>query len=592
MGERRQNLLFFLPFFVMLGITTLVWASFSYYLGSTLIEREQLGRLSQQAQALRPGLSAMLAAKDDAGIQAHCKKLKQRFHSRVTVLYADGTVVGDTDGDPGLMDNHANRPELEAAREQGVGQAARFSFTLNQSLIYSAIRIDDQEGEVLGYIRTSASGGDAAVRLRGFTIKLVIGGLLLLLLSWWVTSLLTRERTRFIRRLTIAADRFAAGDVKYRVAAINQPQLGLLGETMNRMAAQLEQQIATVVQQRNQLKTLFESMTDGILAIDAESQVLDVNRAASQQLGVNPEGARGQHLQYISRDPDLHDLVEEVLKTGGTAEAELSLQTPKPMTFHVRGTELLQGEDRSGALVVLQDITRMRVLENVRRDFVANVSHELKTPVTAIKGFAETLEDGALEDPEDAKRFVHLMNRQADRLISIIEDLLQLSHLEQRDDVIPRQTVILRDVLDLAAQGCASLGRDTSKTIEVSCPESIEARINPPLFEQAIFNLLDNGMKYCDPETTIRVTVEETDDVIRLAVADEGPGIAPEHLDRLFERFYRVDKARSRKAGGTGLGLSIVKHIVHAHGGAISVESTLGKGTTFTIALPINKNDR
>ena len=178
------------------------------------------------------------------------------------------------------------------------------------------------------------------------------------------------------------------------------------------------------------------------------------------------------------------------------------------------------------------------------------------------------------------------MNRQADRLIAIIEDLLQLSHLEQRDDVIPRETVLLRDVLELAVQGCAAVENEGARAIEIACQDGLRARINPLLFEQAVFNVLDNAMKYCEPGTPIRLSARESGETIQLVIADEGPGIAPEHLDRLFERFYRVDKARSRKAGGTGLGLSIVKHIVQAHGGTIGVESTLGKGTTFTFELP------
>ena len=257
--------------------------------------------------------------------------------------------------------------------------------------------------------------------------------------------------------------------------------------------------------------------------------------------------------------------------------------------FHPQRIQLIgQHHNRIGALIVLNDVTRLRRLENIRRDFVANVSHEIKTPVTAIKGFVETLHDGSIRNSRDAERFLGIIGKHVDRLNAIIEDLLSLSRIEQdveREEIVLEEGSI-RDVLLTAIQVCEVKAASKNIRVALSCKEDLKARINPPLLEQAVVNLLDNAIKYSDSESTIRVQARKTNDQIILSVHDEGCGIGKEHSHRLFERFYRVDKARSRQLGGTGLGLAIVKHITQAHGGHVSVESTPGKGSTFSLHLP------
>ena len=239
-------------------------------------------------------------------------------------------------------------------------------------------------------------------------------------------------------------------------------------------------------------------------------------------------------------------------------------------------------------MIVLNDVTDLKRLENVRRDFVANVSHELKTPVASIKGFVETLLDGAAEDPEDRRRFLDIIARQADRLEAIIEDLLALSRIEQSEEAgtLPLEKTAIAALLGEAANDCLPRATERAIRLEVDCEADLEAAVNAPLVEQALINLIDNAIKACEPDDTIRVTARIMEDILEIEVQDEGCGIEPAHLPRLFERFYRVDKGRSRTLGGTGLGLSIVKHIVQAHGGSVGVESTPGEGTTFTLRMP------
>ncbi len=327
-----------------------------------------------------------------------------------------------------------------------------------------------------------------------------------------------------------------------------------------------------------------------MLAVDTEERILRLNRAAAQLIDVTPETAQGRRIREVVRKTDLQRFVARSLKSREPVEGDIVLRyNDRELFLQAHGTLLrdAQGYD-IGALVVLNDVTSQRRLENVRRDFVANVSHELKTPITAIKGSVETLLGGAVENPEDAERFLGIVARQADRLNAIIDDLLALSRIEQGVDEggVALSGGRLRKVLESAIADCGMSARDKGVRIELACAEDLRARINAPLLEQAVVNLLTNAIKYSGSEGKVRVEAEPRTGGVMIKVQDWGCGIQKEHLPRLFERFYRVDKARSRRLGGTGLGLAIVKHIVQAHGGEVLVSSAPGQGSVFTIVLP------
>ena len=300
----------------------------------------------------------------------------------------------------------------------------------------------------------------------------------------------------------------------------------------------------------------------------------------------------GRSIQEVVRNLELQQLVAGILAQGAPIEAEIILTVGgQDRTLQASGTVLRGGDDDHpiGAVVVLNDVTRLKRLESVRRDFVANVSHELKTPVTSIKGFTETLLDGALDDPEAARRFLRIVDGQADRLNAIIQDLLALSALEAGQELRPPlEEADVCDVVSVAVEECATKAAARRIALRRTCSGQVFAAINPPLLEQAVVNLIDNAIKYSPEGSDVDVLLEERSDEIAIEVRDEGPGIARQHLPRLFERFYRVDKARSRDMGGTGLGLAIVKHIAQVHGGGVSVSSELGKGSIFTLHLPLD----
>jgi two-component system phosphate regulon sensor histidine kinase PhoR len=332
-------------------------------------------------------------------------------------------------------------------------------------------------------------------------------------------------------------------------------------------------------------------MVEGVLAVDAAERLITINKAAATFFEVDPEFSIGKIIQEVIRNTDLQEFIGTVLSRQITQEKEITFFSGGEELFiRATGTILLDTNDRSvGVVVVLNDITRLRRLENMRREFVANVSHELKTPVTSIKGYIETLLEGAKDEPDTAMQFLQVAARQTDRLNAIIEDLLSLSRIEQEaeaDTVKMEKTNILK-VLQSAVQTCRVKAEAKNIKIELDCHEDLSAPVNAPLLEQAIVNLVDNALKYSDADSEVAIKVSQSSREISITVIDHGRGITREHLPRLFERFYRVDKDRSREIGGTGLGLAIVKHIALAHQGRVNVESKLGQGSKFLIHIPL-----
>jgi two-component system phosphate regulon sensor histidine kinase PhoR len=399
---------------------------------------------------------------------------------------------------------------------------------------------------------------------------------------------LARRTARPVVELGHAAARLAAGHVDAPLPSTDLAELADLAASLGVLREQLVESGLTIGRQGTQQQAVLGSMIEGVLAIDARQRILGINRAAADVLGIGLERIIGRPLQEVVRNPDLRRFALLAIDSRDPVEDDLVIHGVRDRTIHLRGTALRDASGEGGAVIVLDDVTDMQRLENVRRDFVANVSHELKTPVASIKGFVETLLYGAADDPVDNRRFLEIVARQADRLAAIIDDLLALSRIEQREGAgnLPREQVAVAAVLAAAIEDCRPRAAERSIRMAIECAAELSAVINPPLLEQALINLVDNAIKHSAADREIRLTAQDVGGAVEIRVRDEGCGIAPEHLPRLFERFYRVDKARSRQQGGTGLGLAIVKHIVQAHGGTVDVESTPGVGSTFTIRLP------
>jgi len=343
-------------------------------------------------------------------------------------------------------------------------------------------------------------------------------------------------------------------------------------------------------EQQNKQDAIFRSMREGVLVLDPEKKIISLNRAATKLLKTSQEEAAGRSLLEVVKNEELRNFLLEASQKGEFVE-DIELRDQKELTFlQVRRVSLEDERGEAfGSLFVLNNVTRLKRLENIKTDLVANVSHELKTPITSIKGFVETLLDGALENPEDSKRFLQIISRHSDRMTAIIEDLLTLARLEGHNvkELMLLQEESLGEIVGTVVDVCRSKAEEKDIVIEVDCGKEVAAVVDRSLVEQALINLVDNAIKYSERSSKVLICAEQEKDSVEICISDQGPGIEKSHLPRLFERFYRVDRARSRNMGGTGLGLAIVKHIVSAHDGSLRVDSEVGKGSKFSISLPL-----
>ena len=576
-------------------ITLTALLAFTWY-GTSSIRSFQLSETADSLAArahLAAGSVLFYLGHDDlAGLEAFCREAEKKSATRLTVIAADGKVLADSDEDPVRMENHNDRPEIIAALAGKVLPSLRFSQTLQQNLMYVAIPLEDQ-GKRRGVLRAAIPVTAMDKALSAIYQKIIWGCVVVALLAALVAWFIARRISKPLEQMKLGAERFSRGDFTGRMREQGAEEVATLARALNEMATQLDSRIQTIVSQHSQLQAVFASMVEGVITVDTEERILEVNQAGAQLLNVDPEKIKGKSILLAVRNTHLQNFVKNALACAVPMEGEFSSRMGadgKEKYFYAHGARLQDEQGRiTGALIVINDVTNLRRLESIRRDFVANVSHELKTPITSIEGFAETLLDGALDEPESARRFVEIISKQASRLHAIVEDLLALSRVEQeakREEIV-LQELPIAEVLQSAIQACRPRAEQENMAISLACAPTITAGINPALFEQAVVNLLDNAVKYSGKGSTIRVEAEKQPGEVLIRVCDNGVGIASQDLSRIFERFYRVDKARSAKLGGTGLGLSIVKHIVQAHHGHISVESSPAKGSIFTLHLPV-----
>ncbi|NLX97677.1 MAG: HAMP domain-containing protein [Rhodopirellula sp.] len=578
------------PSYVLITVATLLLVSFY---GEQALERfhqwQTRAALESSARIFAELVTRVRLREHPEELNELAKRLGRATSLRITVIEPSGQVVADTEETPALMDNHANRPEFaEAIRGRSVGDSVRYSDTVKDELAYLAVPLI-REGQVLAVVRAARATSEitrVAATLKRQVLAAGAGAVVLLTaLSWWIA----RRISRPLERISEGAARFAQGDLDHRLRVEGSREITALTETLNEMASQLDERIATIVRQRDEQDAILDSMNEGVLALDSEGRIIGINPACSRMFRLDPALVRGRPIHEVLRKADLLAFVEEGVSSPRPQKRDIVVRDGQQRWFTASGTALYDRQKRRiGALVVLNDVTRLRRLENVRREFVANAGHELRTPVTSIKGFVETLQEGGLDDRQNAERFLKIISNQTNRLDALVNDILSLANIEKdsEDRTINLVPGRIDEVLDAVAQMYQA--HADRKRIRLVCEShsELEAPINTQLLEQAVANLVDNAVKYGPEGSVVRIRAYPENGGIVLEVSDEGPGIEPKHLPRLFERFYRVDKARSDRLGGTGLGLAIVKHIATAHGGTVSVDSRLGQGTAFRIHLP------
>jgi len=571
---------------ILVSLVALTWLA-SNSMRHFFLEKTQ-GDLQTRALLFENYILEHVEPLDEQSIDRLCKKIGPSAFTRLTVILPSGRVIGDSEENPQKMDNHLDRPEILDAMEKDAGASTRYSPSLGKQLMYVAVPLK-RNTRTVAFVRAAIQVDSVDRDIAAIQIKMAFSGLIIAGLATLLSLLVSHRIRRPIEEIRRGAERFSRGDFQVPLPVSAIKEIGELSETLNTMAQELQKTVSTITEQRNELGAVLSSMAEGVLAMDMEERIIGMNHAASVIFECDPKQVQGRTIQEVIRHPELQSLVTKALASEGAVERDVVLYLKEERVLNGHGTILRDGEGkRVGVLVVLNDITRLRKLENIRKDFVANVSHEIRTPITAIKGFVETLRDGAMQSPQDAERFLGIVQNHVQRLESLVEDLLSLSRIEEETE---KEAVILEDkpikeVLVGAIQLCEVKAEPKQIRMELSCTEDVAARINPSLLEQAVVNLLDNAVKYSEPGKSVWVEMDTKEQEILIRVRDEGCGIEKQHQERLFERFYRVDKARSRKLGGTGLGLAIVKHIMEAQGGRVSMESQPGRGSTFTLHLP------
>ncbi|MFP3939368.1 MAG: ATP-binding protein [Thermoanaerobaculia bacterium] len=584
--------------FLVLATVALIGLAAHSRLQSSLRETIRDG-LRDEASFFATGASALLREGDIQEAQAEIRRIGGETGSRVTLIYPDGRVLADSGEDPRTMENHADRPEVGQALRTGEGISRRFSETVGQEMLYLARTVREPGGEVAGVLRvslpTEVVRGILAQQRAILGVGAAAGMLVALFLGLFPLSRVTTP----VREMTRVAEALGAGDHERRVRRIPRGEIGVLGTTLNRLADELTRRIAILSRERAQMQAMISGMREGVVAVDREERILFTNPAARRWLGLEApafvsegglhaprEAAPGPKIWEQVRDRPLMELLAEA-RRGSPARREILLHRPDGrLILDARATRFSAG-GQQGLVVVLHDVTEKRRLEEVRRDFVANVSHELKTPLTSIRGFVETLLSGAIHDDAVNVKFLAKIGEQVDRLERLVADLLELRRIEAHRGTGALADVEWRPLVETALRQVETALGDKGLRCEVEEPGGpVVVRADPDALVRVLVNLLDNAIRYTDPPGLVRVRLLEEDGTGVLEVEDSGVGIPRDHLPRIFERFYRVDPARSKERGGTGLGLSIVKNLVESMGGTVAVESRVGRGSRFIVRLP------
>ncbi|EHX7146405.1 PAS domain-containing protein [Listeria monocytogenes] len=579
-----------LSFFILFFVVMVIVGVFSGELMKSTYLNMKESQLEDDAKILlqTTNMENLDLNKDAATIQKSLNPLGEDIDARITVIDSEGDVVADTKKDPEKLDNHMNRPEVTDILKKGesVGISIRESDSLGYSMLYVAVPVKHQ-GKTDGVLRISISleSVDAAVAKLWGNLALIFGIALVIIAA--ISVFIARKITRPVREIIEVSTDLANHKYDSRIHGKISGELQDLSISVNTLAESLETQMFEIKQNEQRLNAIVQNLVSGVMLINVDKQVIMTNRTMYQILGETE--ITGKPFYEVIKSFALSQLIEGTFETKTIQQKEIILYFPREMILDASVSPILgENGEITGIILLLHDITQIRHLENVRSEFVTNVSHELKTPVTALKGFAETLLDGAMYDEVLLKKFLTIIKEESDRLHRLIMDILALSRIEQNPVAENVELVDVDEVIEQSARTIFEMA--TEKNIRVTIPEKTSASVmietDRDKLQQIIINLLSNAINYTPVDGKVEVKLIEQEAEVIIEVTDNGIGIPAKDIDRVFERFYRVDKARSRHSGGTGLGLSIVKHLVENCGGRIEVESQEEVGSTFRVTLP------
>jgi len=545
--------------------------------------------LIAQAKLIEVQITAKsLKQEDVASLEKLVKVLSPKTKCRITIINTKGKVLADSEKseeDVLRMENHLYRLEVKTALGGSIGADTRYSSTLKIDMLYVALPI--KEGNTtLGVLRLAVTLESVQKTLFAIRKTVLLGLLFALGLAFVLGSLMARIAIKPINRMIQVSRKFSEGDFSRRILQPSRDEIGELAVALNKMAQDIENKIKEIKTQNQKLSAIFNSMIEGVIVIAKTGYIVSINSTIEKIFGVTKDIVEGKVFLEAIRNNDIAEIINAVLKKGELLSKEITLIYPVHRIFEVSAAPIFDNDAIAGCLVVIHDITEIRRLETVRSDFVANVSHELKTPLTSIKGFVETLLEGALDDKENNRNFLKIIQDHAERLNNLVEDLLSLSHLESKEITLNKKNFNLKQQLEDVISGFTSQLKKKNIELKNELPVNIFVAADKDRIEHVFINLLDNAIKFNKERGSIRIYFQEIKGGIKIIVEDSGVGIPEKDIPRIFERFYRVDKARSRELGGTGLGLSIVKHIIELHNGSVGVESTEGFGSKFWFILP------
>ena len=528
-----------------------------------------------------------------AELQAKLKRLGEQTDTRMTLIAEDGTVLGDSEENPAVMENHRNREELLQARINEFGESQRLSTTLAIPMMYVALRVGERNNPT-GFVRVAIRMESVHAQVTSVQRLILVTAILVSLAVLIFTYLIVGRIIRPLATLTQAAKAIAGGNILQEVDVPSRDELGTLAKSFNMMSVQLSDRIDDLSQKGREfaenserLEAVLAGMIEGVLAVDGNERILFANRTAHSLLEFVTSDVVGRPIWEVVRHPIIQELVQKTLEES-RAQKRVEFDLPRTQSIVELSATPLPGDPCPGVILVLYDVTELRHLENIRRQFVSNVSHELKTPLASIQAYTETLLAGAVDDPKHNRQFLRRIEEQGDRLHSLILDLLRLARIESGKDAFVLDAVSLAEAVDSCVEEHADIAKSKQITLRIEpTPSVITVLADVEGLRTILDNLVKNAINYTPQggQVEIRWCIEKS--MALLEVKDTGVGIPEKHQARIFERFYRVDKARSRELGGTGLGLSIVKHLVLEFGGSTAVESEIGQGSTFKVRLPL-----
>jgi two-component system phosphate regulon sensor histidine kinase PhoR len=547
----------------------------------------ELEAVARIAQASAPRLSS-LPPTQPAEIAALATWIKRLSASgaRVTIINSEGLVIADSESDPQTMENHAGNPEIVQALGEGRGRSVRYSATRDRDLLYYAVRQPSDAGPPL-VLRFALPSETVGRVLWSFQESLWFASAVILLLGGLAVVAVSRIFSDRIERLRAFSQRVAEGDFRPQSADATGDALDRLGHSLNQTAARLDRTIRTLTEERNMSSAILGSMVEGVLVVNGSDRVLFANHSFAEILGLTVPPRPGSGLVEVVRQTELIEAVRRVLAGEPRVESEIVTGTLR-QHFFAATVAAVQAGETNGAVIVLHDITDLRKLERVRRDFVANVSHEFRTPLTAIQGFAETLLAGAIKDPQNCERFLGIIVEHSHRLARLTEDLLMLSKMDADRLELETRRIPVAPFVESCIETSSPRAKEKDLQLSVNLAERVpDIAGDRRRLTEVLQNLLDNAIQYTPAGGQIMVSASPRNGEVIFTVSDTGIGIPETDQPRIFERFYRVDVARSREVGGTGLGLSIAKHLVENYGGRIWVESEVGRGSQFHFSVPV-----